>query len=701
MATLVSMTALLPTLLFLALPPGSPDDPWHPMVSPSLRFTTPTSAVIEWETRTSMPTRVLFGEEGSKKKPKALSGRSSRNRHVVELKDLGRGRKYTWQLMGNRRGKRLLGAKHVLDTGFNFAVAPVADGKDPWGDAAAGKAAAKRARALLESCGVDRGYAVVWGAGDGRDVLALARQSKLVIICLEPDEARVTQVRQGLYRAGAYGHRVTVRHAPTVKAAGLPRCFGNLVVVLDGAPAPDAAALRRVVRPDGGVLVEGGEVTWRRPPLDGAGSWTHLYGQPDNAANSGDELLGATEAGQFDVQWLGRPGPDAMTDRNPRKPSPLAAAGRVFTQGLKRVIAQDQYNGAILWTFEMPDLQRVNMPRDCANWCVDREFLYLAVREMCIKVDAATGERIDAWPVGTGKQDAGAFWGYLVSLGDQVLGSSVRPEAVFTNIFGGSGEAWADATKGPVTRKVLSDALFAVDKAKGKRRWTRRKGLIINPTLTVGGGTLYFLECRNKKVMAGAARAVESPELWKDLWLVAVDPSTGKQEWEREIAPTAGSVVVYLSWAKDTLLLLCSGSKYHVYAYSARDGEDLWHQSHGWPNTHHGRHMQHPAVVGDVVYVRPRGYKIADGSVVTKSVPDGGCGTISACANTMTFRAGNIRMWDPVSGKSSDWARLRPGCWLSTITAGGMLLAPEAGGGCSCAGWFETSIGFLPKEEGQ
>ena len=70
--------------------------------------------------------------------------------------------------------------------------------------------------------------------------------------------------------------------------------------------------------------------------------------------------------------------------------------------------------------------------------------------------------------------------------------------------------------------------------------------------------------------------------------------------------------------------------------------------------------MQHPAVVGDVVYVRPRGYKIADGAVTTEAVPDGGCGTISACANSMMFRAGNIRMWDPQSGKSSDWARLCP-----------------------------------------
>ena len=39
---------------------------------------------------------------------------------------------------------------------------------------------------------------------------------------------------------------------------------------------------------------------------------------------------------------------------------------------------------------------------------------------------------------------------------------------------------------------------------------------------------------------------------------------------------------------------------------------------------------------------------------------------------------------------------LRPGCWLSTIPANGMLLSPEGGGGCSCGKWMEASIGFMP-----
>ena len=49
-------------------------------------------------------------------------------------------------------------------------------------------------------------------------------------------------------------------------------------------------------------------------------------------------------------------------------------------------------------------------------------------------------------------------------------------------------------------------------------------------------------------------------------------------------------------------------------------------------------------------------------------------------------------------GRVTQWNRLRPGCWLSTIPACGLLLSPEASGGCSCGNWLETSIGFAPKK---
>ena len=36
---------------------------------------------------------------------------------------------------------------------------------------------------------------------------------------------------------------------------------------------------------------------------------------------------------------------------------------------------------------------------------------------------------------------------------------------------------------------------------------------------------------------------------------------------------------------------------------------------------------------------------------------------------------------------------------LSVIGSGGMVLAPEGGGGCDCYGWFHTSVAFTRTDE--
>jgi hypothetical protein len=58
-------------------------------------------------------------------------------------------------------------------------------------------------------------------------------------------------------------------------------------------------------------------------------------------------------------------------------------------------------------------------------------------------------------------------------------------------------------------------------------------------------------------------------------------------------------------------------------------------------------------------------------------------------------------MWDIAAAKLSGWDNLRPSCWLSTVPAGGMVLSPEGGGGCSCGMWMEISCGFLPRKSGE
>ncbi|MCA9259760.1 MAG: hypothetical protein KDA61_11195, partial [Planctomycetales bacterium] len=142
--------------------------------------------------------------------------------------------------------------------------------------------------------------------------------------------------------------------------------------------------------------------------------------------------------------------------------------------------------------------------------------------------------------------------------------------------------------------------------------------------------------------------------------------------------------------------------KFHTYAFTDSDGAPKWDVEFAWGKggkADHGSHLSRPAIVGDRVFVRPRVLDLQTGEVRPELIPEGKCGTY-ACTDHALFYRGNpgakFAMWSSADSQYSQWERLRPDCWLSSIPAGGMLLSPEGGGGCSCGSWMETSIGFIP-----
>ena len=156
-----------------------------------------------------------------------------------------------------------------------------------------------------------------------------------------------------------------------------------------------------------------------------------------------------------------------------------------------------------------------------------------------------------------------------------------------------------------------------------------------------------------------------------------------------------------MAYADGELFIVSShtkDAKYYVYAFNAANGKKLWENTGKWPNDNHGHHLQRPAPINGVLYVRPYCFDAKTGKLLDKRMVDGACGTYSGTSGALIYRAnGCVSMWDMKTGKITRWTRLRPDCWLSTIPACGMILAPEGGGGCSCGAWMETSLGFLPK----
>ncbi len=707
---------------------------------PYVQFLTPDSARVRWKTAAAMPTRLVLHDGDQQTRFDDVAPKTG---HEVVLADLPHDRILHYSIEkesveAESAGLVAMTLEFELDTHFNFSTPAVPQDAQPFPEDGSSPLLRTAARQILDRSGIDQGICLVIGNGSGRLAWELARQSRLRIIGVETDAPQVEASRQAYRRAGVYGTRVAVHHVESYDALPFVGRFANLIVseelLTGGHPVGDAAELFRVLRPNGGVvclgqptgaattidsrelktwftpteleaeLSEGSEGQWLtavRPPLEGAGEWSHLYGRADNSAFGGEALAGASTTGEMQVQWIGRPGPRAQPDRNGRKPSPLSTNGRLYVQGLHRLITVDAFNGTVLWSLEIPALERFNMPRDCSNWCADDDFVYIAAKDKCWQIDAASGEVAAFHPVvPAAREDWSYEWGYLAQVAGQMIGTAQKAGSAFTSFWGDAGAGWYDARSGPATFKVCSDSLFAMDKETGHCNWTYESGVIINSTITIADDRISFVESRNPNVKQAQARRIGTPELWDDQYLVTLDLKTGDLVWEKPIDTADGTVAFYLAAGEGTLVIDSStDKKFEVTAFGAADGEQRWTQTFGWMENKgdHGKAISRPAIVGGRVYVRPKILDLASGEMNKLEMPWGKCGTYAATTNAMVFRTTKITLWNTFSGSASSWERMRPGCWLSTIPASGMLLSPEGGGGCSCGSWMEMSVGFMPR----
>ena len=290
-------------------------------------------------------------------------------------------------------------------------------------------------------------------------------------------------------------------------------------------------------------------------------------------------------------------------------------------------------------------------------------------------------------------------WGYVARSGDWLLGSTVRPNSMFTEFWGV--DFWFDQKDGVYTHQVCSDTLFARKKSQTANAWQYKGGLIWNASLTADRKHVYFIESRGVELTDDDSSRVPQAKLTADAWLVAVAIETGERTWQQEIEISPKTAIANMAYSGGKLVLVTSyDNKFPVRAFSAVDGKQLWDATVPWPRNHHGGHLSRPAIVGEKLFVRPAVLELETGKLLSNNMPGGGCGTYVCSSNALFFRAGSGRelsTWHPDTGRYTHWARMRPDCWLSTIPAGGMLLSPEGGGGCSCGHWMEMSVGFVPK----
>jgi outer membrane protein assembly factor BamB len=595
-----------------------------------------------------------------------------------------------------------------------------------------------RVSAIIQQANVDLGYCLLIGNQLDEMAIELAQRTRLKVLCAVSSEAEAHAARLRLDTAGIYG-RVAVHH---VSHQRLPYASGlfNLVVCDRNAaltPTTSADEVYRLLRPGDGTAIvlrspqrgptdelsswastldsqdiespvnDAIEAVVRRRPLANAGQWTHIYAGIGNTSCSEDHRVGSDLA----LQWFGEPGPQQMLDRHHRTVPPLYVDGRLFVPGNDRVYGVDAYNGTVLWNVEVANSRRVAAMRDAGSMAASNEYLYVAAGDRCYGLASQTGAfelNIPVSPLSDGRP---RDWGYVAYVDDQLFGSATKPDASRDD----HSREQINETYFDFVPLVTSDAVFSLNRHTGERLWQYEStaGAIVNTTITIGGGRIYFIESTNAATLHESSGRSKLEELLQGKAnLVALELKTGKLLWREAYDFSELQHQLFLCYAQEKLVAVGTKNKlegvksfvwYDLHGFDASSGKHVWSasQNQRWDaNGDHGEQDHHPTIVGDTIYQQPYAYKLHTGERKTEwqfARGGHGCGALSASASTVFFRAANPTMCDLATGKNSKVTQVsRPGCWINMIPAGGLLMIPEASSGCTCDFPIQASMVFAP-----
>ena len=582
---------------------------------------------------------------------------------------------------------------------------------DPYGENAVAVAAA---RAILEKTGVREGYCVDLACGDGALAYELARQSKLRVYAVDSDPAAVAAARRKLRAAGLYGLRVTVHLADPARTP-YPDYFADLAVsgrsMRKDAAATPSAEMARLLRPGGGVGCVGpaGQMKQTvRPPLAGAGKWTHQYADAANTICGSDRVVRAP----LGLLWFDCPD-IRLPNRHGRAPAPLSDGSRMFVLGLDALRALDIYNGRVLWEYPLTGPLKplhqdhlMGTAGTGSNLCLGAGRAYVHNGTDCLVIDTATGKKVAGHAAPKLPNGKPGRWGYIAVLNGKagptgggptdsgtLLGTLVDESHLVPYRFLRSNMA------GMFTE---SRVLFAMDPATGKVRWryVADKSIRHN-AIAVSGGRVYLIDRTKAAETPGGAR-LKTPQ--PPGVLVALDLTTGGVAWKNE--KDIYGTMLAAGEDHDVLLMCYQSTRFKLNSevggrmtgMRASTGKRLWDIQ--------AKYASRPLIAGRTIYAHVGAWDLVTGKQkMTASDPPApwtfkrsyGCGIISATTKLLLFRSATLGYRDLVDDRETvDFGGIRPGCWINVIAAGGLVLMPDATTGCKCSYLNSATIALQP-----
>ncbi|OHB77455.1 MAG: hypothetical protein A2Z25_19235 [Planctomycetes bacterium RBG_16_55_9] len=516
---------------------------------------------------------------------------------------------------------------------------------------------------------------------------------------------KAVKARKLLDEAGLYGTRVTVLQRSLTETE-LPNYFANLIVsgasVEKGADRIPHKEIDRLLRPFGGTACLGKPNEMRltvRGPLEGAGSWTHQYCDPANTNCSTDELV----RGPLGMLWF-IDNDFVMPSRHGRGPAPLCCDGRLFVEGLHGLRALDAYNGHVIWEYPIKNILKtydqehlMGTAGTGSNFCMTSDGLYLRVGGKCLQLDPATGRLLTEFGAPEPMAGKERNWGYIACKDGILFGTLAETEHIVKYRYGKSDMQ---------TQFTESVFLFAMDAMTGKLKWSYTpEHSIRNNTIAIGKDTIYLIDrplalC-DRMLILDKEQELKEKELLKNYsqpagTLVALNTDNGDVRWKS--SDNIYGTMLAVSEKRDVLLMTYQDTRFKLIsevggrmaAFKASTGDKLWDVE--------AHYASRPILNDSTIYAQPGAWDITTGEKKDFHFERSyGCGTVAGSRHLLAFRSATLGYRDLLSDKGTvNYGGIRPGCWINTIPASGLLLMPESSNRCICSYLIKATVALQP-----
>lgn len=590
-----------------------------------------------------------------------------------------------------------------------------------------------RVKEILRDTKIETGHCVLWGIGDGGLAAELLDQSKLYVVAIDPDAAKVTAARRRFANAGLYGRRISV-HVGDPQTFNLPPYLARLMVAVKSDAEwlrADKSTVKKIyasLRPFGGtacldladdvrrsivnavdrlnlpqariVVASDRLLVSRAGALPGSGNWTHEHADAANTRVSPDKIVKAP----FGVLWFGGPSHDPILPRHGHGPQPQVIDGRLIIEGPDLLRCLDIYTGSVLWERNLPGVGALynntahhpGANGTGANYISVADGIYVLYGKVCLRLDPNTGRTISEFKLPAAKDTSDSKDLCYINVAGEylVLGCDTRR---------------TETGKRDYEDYISCERLSVLDRQSGKQLWSLNAQFQFrNNAICIGGSRLYCVDLLSDFELKRLERRGEKTS--QPSKLSALELKTGKRIWQSEDKVFG----TWLSYSDRHDMLFESGrpggdtlrgEPGGMRAFRANDGKLVWNSRQNGPAMVHGDRILNGS---------GRGFEILTGERLTRTDPitgksqtwgwsrNYGCNTPQASEHLLVFRSGAAGFYDLArDGGTGNFGGFKSSCTNNLIVAGGVLTAPDYTRTCGCAYQNQTSLAMIHMPESE